>query len=164
MTRKTAFITGFATAFVARTALIRALHAKFSADVAKLNTGDYTGLLSAFSDDATLVFTEGNTRWSGTHRGKPAIERFLKNFTAAGLQGELKEVYMGGPPWRVTLLARFDDHADAPDGERLYENRTVLLLRTRWGKIVRQEDFYADTVRMAAFERKLTALGNDPVV
>ncbi len=44
-------------------------------------------------------------------------------------------------------MVRFDDHADAPDGTRLYENRTVLVLRTRWGKVVEQQDFYADTAR-----------------
>lgn len=159
MRPKTAFLAGVATAYAARAALIRGLHAKFAADIKKLNAGDYTGLLDAFADDATLVFTENATRWSGTFEGKPAIERFLQNFTAARLQGEIAEVFVGGPPWRMTLLARFDDHADAPDGERIYENRTVLVVRTRWGKIVHQEDFYVDTVRMEAFDRRLTELG-----
>jgi ketosteroid isomerase-like protein len=59
----------------------------------------------------------------------------------------------------MTILVGFDDHADGPDGERLYENHTVLVCRTRWGKIVHQEDVYVDTVRMVAFDRKLTALG-----
>jgi ketosteroid isomerase-like protein len=58
---------------------------------------------------------------------------------------------------------RFDDHADGPDGTRLYENRTVLVLRTRWGKIVEHEDFYVDTGRIAEFDRKLTELGVAPV-
>jgi hypothetical protein len=39
----------------------------------------------------------------------------------------------------------FDDASDI-DGEHLYANRTVLMCRTRWGKVVRQEDFYEDTV------------------
>ncbi|MGK2936511.1 MAG: nuclear transport factor 2 family protein [Solirubrobacteraceae bacterium] len=160
---RTAFLAGAATAVTARALLIRALHAKFAADVTKLNTGDYSSLLNAFADDGVIVFTENDTRWSGEHRGKPAIERFLQEFTRAGLQGEITEVFVGGPPWRMTLLARFDDHADAPDGERIYENRTVLVVRTRWGKIVHQEDFYVDTVRMQEFERRLTALGVAPV-
>jgi ketosteroid isomerase-like protein len=49
------------------------------------------------------------------------------------------------------------------DGGRIYENRTVLVLRTRWGKIVEQEDFYIDTGRLLAFDRKLAELGVDPV-
>jgi ketosteroid isomerase-like protein len=59
----------------------------------------------------------------------------------------------------MTIWARFDDHADGPEGERLYENRTVLVLRTRWGKVVEQEDFYADTGRLTDFDRRLSELG-----
>jgi hypothetical protein len=32
-------------------------------------------------------------------------------------------------------------------------------VRTRWGKIVEHEDFYADTGRIVALEEKLRALG-----
>ena len=52
-------------------------------------------------------------------------------------------------------MVRFDDHADGSDGERLYENRTVLVVHTRWGRIVDHEDFYVDTSRFAAFDRRL---------
>lgn len=159
---RTAFLAGAGTVLAARALLIRGLHAKFAADIKKLNAGDYSSLLNAFADDGVIVFTENDTRWSGEHRGRAAIERFLQDFTRAGLQGKITEVFVGGPPWRMTLLARFDDHADGPDGERLYENRTVLVIRTRWGKIVHQEDFYVDTVRMQEFERRLTALGVAP--
>ncbi len=61
------------------------------------------------------------------------------------------------------MMVRFDDYADGPDGARLYENRTVLVLRTRWGKLVEHEDFYVDTARILAFDRKLTELGVAPV-
>jgi hypothetical protein len=40
-----------------------------------------------------------------------------------------------------------------------YAKDTVLVCRTRWGKIIHQENFYVDTVRMLAFDRKLTELG-----
>jgi hypothetical protein len=39
----------------------------------------------------------------------------------------------------------------------------VIVVRTRWGKIVEHEDFYLDTGRIAAFEEKLRALGVEPV-
>ena len=61
------------------------------------------------------------------------------------------------------MWVRFDDHADGPDGTRLYENRTVLVMRTRWGKVVDHEDFYVDTDRITSFDRKLTELGVEPV-
>jgi len=78
---------------------------KLRSDVRRLNAGDYTPLLAAYADDAVLHFNDGRHRWSGDYRGKPAIERFLREFTAAGLQGEIRELWVAGPPWAVTLIA-----------------------------------------------------------
>ena len=35
----------------------------------------------------------------------------------------------------------------------------MLLLRTRWGKVVEQQDFYFDTGRIEKFDRRLSELG-----
>ena len=99
----------------------------------------------------------------GEHRGKAAIDRFLQNFVGAGLRGELRELFVSGPLWRLTLIARFDDHATGPRGEELYRNRTVLVLRTRWGRIVEHEDFYEDTERIRLVEARLRELAVEPV-
>jgi hypothetical protein len=61
------------------------------------------------------------------------------------------------------MMVRFDDHADGPDGTRLYENRTVLVMRTKWGKVVDHEDFYKDTQRIEALESELRRLGVEAV-
>lgn len=79
------------------------------------------------------------------------------------MQGEIKQIAVSGAPWALTMLIRFDDHADGPDGTRLYANRTVLVLRTKWGKVVDHEDFYVDTQRILELDRKLTELGVAPV-
>lgn len=55
----------------------------------------------------------------------------------------------------MTLLARFDDRALGPDGAVIYRNRTVLLVRTKWGKIIEQEDYYEDTARIGDFDMRL---------
>jgi len=39
------------------------------------------------------------------------------------------------------MTVRFDDHVDGPERKGIYANRTVLVLRTRGGKVVDQEDF-----------------------
>jgi len=161
--RTKGFILGSGVAIAGRALILQLLRFKFSRDVARLNTGDYSGLLAAYSDDFVLHFNEGDHRWSGDWVGKNGMERFLQNFTAAHVQGTIREIAISGPPWALTLWARFDDHADAPDGTRIYQNRTTLVLRTRWGKIVEQDDFYADTAPFGAFERKLTELGIPPV-
>jgi len=157
------FIMGFTLAMLMRALIPRLLLVKFSRDVEKLNAGDHSSLLRAYAGDFVLHFNEGAHRWSGDWVGKAGMDRFLQNFTAAGLQGRIRQVALSGPPWAMTLWARFDDHADAPDGTRIYENRTVLVLRTRWGRIVEQEDFYVDTERITALDRKLTELGIEPV-
>jgi ketosteroid isomerase-like protein len=135
---------GAAGAVAARRLLVRVLLFKFRRDIAALNAGDYQPVLSSYAKDAVLNFNDGPHRWAGEHRGKHAIASFLKDFVDAGIQGHITELFISGPPWNMTLLARFDDYANAPTGEEIYRNRTVLLARARRGRIVRQEDFYED--------------------
>jgi ketosteroid isomerase-like protein len=163
MTHKSSLIAGAGAAIAARALLPRLALVKLRRDLRRLNEGDYKPLLAGYADDAVLHFNKGPHRWSGDHRGKPAIERFLREFTAAGLKGEIRDLWIAGPPWAMTLIARFDDRATGPAGEELYSNRVVIVARTRWGKIVEHDDFYVDTERILAFEGKLQALGMRPV-
>jgi ketosteroid isomerase-like protein len=156
-------VLGAAAAFGARALMNRIVLEKLRADVRKLDGGDYSALLSGYSDDAVLHFTDGDHRWAGDHVGKEAIERFLRDYTHAGMQGEVTEILTSGPPWAMTLVARFDDRATGPDGEEIYSNKVVVLARTRWGKIVDHSDFYEDSAKIPAFDKKLTELGIDPV-
>jgi ketosteroid isomerase-like protein len=154
---------GAAAAIGARGALPWVLRQKFARDVEKLNAGDHAPLLSAYADDFVLRFHDGDHRWAGEWRGRAGMDAFLRNFAAARIRGDIKGLATSGPPWALTLWVRFDDHADGPDGTRIYENRTVLVLGTRWGKVVEQQDFYVDTDRITAFDRELTKLGVEPV-
>jgi len=156
---KKGFMLGLVCATAGRAILPRLLLLKFRRDLERLNEGDYSSLLAAYGDDFVLHFNEGEHRFSGDWVGKEGMERFLQNFTAAGIQGQIRQIAISGPPWAMGIWARFDDHADAPDGTRVYENRTALVLRTRWGRIVEQEDFYADTALITEFDRRLTELG-----
>ena len=146
-----------------RTALMRVILFKLNRDVSRLNAGDHGPLLSGYAEDAVLHFNEGPHRWSGEHIGKPAIDRFLRDFTRAGINGEIRALWAGGPPWAMTLVVRFDDWAKGHAGEKIYSNRTMLLVRTRWGKIVEQHDFYEDTSRILALEERLREMGVEPV-
>jgi len=163
LTATDGLLTGAVLALAARALLPKLLLVKFARDVERLNAGDHSTLLSAYADDAVLHFNDGDHRWAGDWVGKAAIERFLQNFTAAKVQGEIKQIAVSGAPWALTMLIRFDDHADGPDGTRLYANRTVLVLRTKWGKVVDHEDFSVDTQRILEVDRKLTELGVAPV-
>lgn len=152
------FLAGVSTAFAVKLLVMRALTVQLQRNIEALNNGDYRPLLASFHRDAVLKFADGDSRWSGTHRGRPSIEKFFQDFVAAGIKGQITEIFSGGAPWQMTLLVRFDDHAHSDDGAELYSNRTVLLVRMRWGKIVSQEDFFEDTTRIDAFERRLRQL------
>ena len=152
-------LAGVGLAVGARAGMNRVLKQKFDADVAKLNAGDHTSLLDAYADNFVLHFHDGPHRWAGDWVGKTGMDRVLRNFVAARIQGTIHEIATSGPPWAMTLWVHFSDHADAPDGARIYENETVLLLRTRWGKVVEQYDFYLDTGRIVEFDSKLSELG-----
>lgn len=153
---------GAALALAARAALPRILLLRFSPAVRKLNAGDHTALLDAYAEDFVLHFNEGPHRWSGDWVGKAGMDRFLQNFTAARIQGEVRQIATSGPLWALTVWVRFDDHADAPDGSRIYENNTVLVFKMRWGKVIEQHDFYVDTERIIGLDRTLTELGVEP--
>ncbi len=163
MTGARRLLAGAGAAIAGRTVLSRLLLLKLRHDVQRLNAGDYRSLLDGYADDAVLRFNEGPHRWAGEHRGKAAIERFLRDFAGAGLQGDIRALWIAGPPWALTMAARFDDRATGTDGEEIYANRVVVIVRTRWGKIVEHEDFYEDTSRILALENRLRELGIAPV-
>ena len=163
MRRATCLFGGAAAAIGGRAVLTRATRASFMRDVRRLNAGDYRPLLSRYADDAVLHFHEGAHRWSGEHRGIDAIELFLRNYTAVGIQGELGTVWLSGPPWALEIAARFSDRVLGADGKEVYSNEVVVVVRTRWGKIVEHNDYYKDTVRIVDFEQQLNELGVEPL-
>lgn len=120
---------------------------------AKLMDGDIDAFLRFYADDATLEFP-GENSWGPVYRGKNEIRGFLERFLRVGLQGEVHEVAVSGPPWKANVFVRFTDRAHGPDGELVYENDAVIHLESRWGKVVR-ERVYEDTERVAEFDRYL---------
>jgi ketosteroid isomerase-like protein len=126
--------------------------------IRRINQGDIAPMLSSYADDAVLVFP-GDSSWGGEHRGKAAIEAFLRRFARIGIQFEAHEIVVSGWPWNAIIWVLFSDRARAPDGALVYENHGVIYAKTRWGKIVYQEDF-EDTHRVAAFDEWLAV--NEP--
>lgn len=131
-------------------------------NIAKLNEGDYGPVLAMYADDATLAFPGDNGFASQlrpvvkgrkahvTHRGKGEIEEFLKVFVANGIQMEIEDLLMAGPPWKVRFTARAHVWSPGPDGDDRYTNRAIMYGVLRWGKLIEHED-YEDSERSAAF-------------
>jgi ketosteroid isomerase-like protein len=141
--------------FVAEVPMYKALiRSRIRRSVQALRDGDPGPLLAGFADDAVLVFP-GTSTWAGEYRGKRSIEGFLRRFLDAGLVGETHDIVVNGPPWRTTVCVLFVDRAADADGEVVYENRVMFLVRAVWGKVVYQEDFL-DTQRVTAFDAYLS--------
>lgn len=134
-----------------------------------LNQGRYEPALAMFADDAELAFPGDNT-WArqhrdpvrgrepfATHHGRDEIEAFLRRYVALGIQMEVEDILVNGPPWNTRAAARVHHWIPGDDGDDLYSNRAVLWVRARWGKLRTQED-YEDTERVSAFDRDHPAL------
>jgi ketosteroid isomerase-like protein len=132
-------------------------------NVAALNAGDAEPTLAMFAPDARLAFP-GLNSWStqirptergravfDTHRGRDEIAAFLRRYVETGIQMEVEDVLVAGPPWRTRVAVRAHVWAVGPEGADVYTNRAVLLVTSRWGRVLHQED-YEDTERAAEFD------------
>ena len=126
----------------------------------RLMAGDVDAFLRFYADDAELSFPGGSS-WGRVYRGKAEIRGFLERFLRVGISGEVHEILVTGPPWDTTACVRFTDRALGSDGAPVYENRAMILLKSRWGKVV-SEEIFEDTERTAAFDRYLEL--NEPRV
>lgn len=136
-------------------------------NIGLLNEGKYKPTLAMFAPDATLAFP-GDNYWSRmyrepqksqeqfvTHRGLAEIEAFLQRYVDQGIEMHVDDILVNGPPWNTRAAARVHHAVVDAQGNEIYTNRAVLMVRTVWGKIREQED-YEDTERVAAFDRQAT--------
>jgi len=148
-----AALAGAVAAAATRAAYTGAVRALLRRNAAALMAGDPKPLLRMYAPDATMVFP-GTHSWGRTYRGRDEIEAFLRRFHAAGLRGELGAIFVEGPPWATRIAMEFDDRAHDAAGTEVYENRALIVLRTRWGRVV-HEELFEDTQKVAAFDEHL---------
>lgn len=131
--------------------LVRALLRR---NVKALMAGDPGPLLRMYRRDAVLEFP-GESSWGPEYRGRDEIEAFLRRFLSVGLRGSVGQIFVSGPPWSTRIAIEFDDWALNAHGTKVYDNRAVIVLQTRFGKVVR-ERVYEDTQKVAAFDDYLS--------
>ncbi len=134
--------------------------------VRRLNEGDYSVLLKLARPDFELSFP-GDHSWSTmfrpqvlgrerhvTHRGLDEAIAFADRFVAEGIQFEIEDVLVNGPPWNTRIAVRVRDFIPGPDGGAdAYNNRAILFQELRWGRLVRWET-YEDTQRVADWDAR----------
>lgn len=132
--------------------------------IGKLNAGDASLLLKLADPDAFIAFP-GDNSWATmfhpvsktreqhpTHRGIAECKAFAEQFTNQGVQFDIEDILVNGPPWNTRVALRVKSFKSGPDGTDEYNNRAIALLELRWGRLVAWED-YEDTERVAAWDR-----------
>ena len=89
--------------------------------VDKLNGGDYSLMLKMVSPDFELAFPGENT-WATmfrpqelgrqrhvTHRGVEEATAFADRFVGEGIQFEIEDILVNGPPWNTRIALRVHD-------------------------------------------------------
>lgn len=132
--------------------------------IKRLNRGDYSLMLKMASPDFQLAFP-GENSWSTmfrpqhpgrerhvTHRGLTEVTAFADRFVDEGIQFQIEDILVNGPPWNTRIALRAHNFIPGAGGDAdAYNNRAVLFLELRWGRLVRWED-YEDTERVAAWD------------
>jgi len=123
----------------------------------KMSEGDPAPTVRMYAEDVRFTFP-GENSWAGEIEGKEDLERWLRRFIEVGIQIGADEVVLKGWPWRQSLCVRGITHLDAPDGERVYENRYVIWGHLAWGKM-RAYEVYEDSEKATALDRYLEGIG-----
>src|SRR5215217_1835710 len=120
----------------------------------QLSGGEVDQLVAAYADDGVMVFP-GDSSWSGAHRGKQALRRWLVRFTAVKPTFNVGDAAVAGPPWNMRIMFTFRDRIVAPDGFD-YRNEGMEYVRMRFGKIV-EHRVHLDTQKVAELDQHLDA-------
>lgn len=151
-----------------------AIRAQLRRGVDQLNNGDFSALLKMASPDFRMVFP-GDNSWASmfrpvqggrqphaTHRGIEEGTAFAQRFVDEGVQFELEDILVNGPPWNTRIAMRVQSFVPGDDGTAdEYANRAIALLTVKWGKLVSWED-YEDTQRVAAWDELRSARASVP--
>ena len=145
--------------------LKRTVRALVRRGIARLNAGDPGFLLRMAAPDVALRFP-GDNSWAtmfrplekgrgphATHRGVDECRAFAERFVSEGIQLEIEDIVVNGPPWNTRVAVRAHDFVPGVDGTDVYNNRVVAFIELRWGRLVSWED-YEDTERVAAWDRR----------
>ena|SRR6266700_3876679 len=130
-----------------------------------LSEGQYKPTLAMFTDDAAVTFP-GQNRWSrehrtlrrgrsafATHRGRDEIESFLQHLVDHGIQMQVEDILVNGPPWNTRAAVRVHEWIPGADGNDIYANRGVITVHVVWGKIRSQEDYFDTELLSALLDR-----------
>ncbi len=132
--------------------------------VNRLNNGDVELFFKLAHPDAVIRFP-GDNSWSAMFRpvakgrtphstqvGIEECRAFADRFVGEGVQFEIEDILVNGPPWNTRIALRVVSYvADPAGGPDVYNNRAIAFLETSWGRLKIWED-YEDSERVAAWD------------
>lgn len=140
-----------------------AVRALIRHSINKLNQGDPGMFLKMAALDMELAFP-GDNSWAAMHRpvqkgrhrhvthsGVDECTAFARRFVDQGIQFEIEDILVNGPPWNLRIAMRANDFIPVAGQPDAYNNRAVAFMEIRWGRLKRWED-YEDTERVAAWD------------
>jgi hypothetical protein len=122
----------------------------------KVSQGDLRLPLLGLAKDAILVFP-GQNSFGGEHRGKAAIEAWMRRFAALRPEFTVHDAAAAGPPWNMRVFMRFSDRIVAANGYG-YENAGMEFIVLKWG-LIHEIRVHLDTEKVAALDAQLVAAG-----
>ncbi len=126
----------------------------------KVSQRDLRLPLLGLAKDARLLFP-GNSSFGGEHRGKAAIESWMRRFASLRPEFTVHDVGVAGPPWNLRVFMCFSDRIIAPDGY-VYENEGMEHIAIRYG-LIREIRVHLDTEKVMALDAHLDAAGEPEV-
>jgi len=119
---------------------------------AKVSRGQLRLALLGVAKDAVLVFP-GESSFGGEHRGKPAIEAWMRRFASLRPEFHVHDASAAGPPWSMRVFMRFSDRIVAPNGY-VYENEGMEYIVLKRG-LIHEIRVHLDTEKVTALDAHL---------
>jgi ketosteroid isomerase-like protein len=120
----------------------------------KVSAGELRLPLLGLAKDARLIFP-GSSSFGGEHRGKSAIEAWMRRFASLRPEFTTHDAAAAGPPWNMRVYMRFSDRIVAPNGY-VYENAGMEFIRIKSG-LIREIRVHLDTEKVTALDAQLGA-------
>jgi ketosteroid isomerase-like protein len=120
----------------------------------KVSRGDLRLPLLGLANDAVLLFP-GDSSFGGEHRGKPAIEAWMRRFASLHPEFHVHDASAAGPPWHMRVFMRFSDRIVAPNGY-VYANEGMEYIVIKRG-LIREIRVHLDTEKVAALDAQLVS-------
>jgi ketosteroid isomerase-like protein len=135
----------------------RIVRSRVRATFEQINQGNYRVMVDGLAPSFSYLF-HGQHALGGRRTTREAMIRWWQRALRLlpDLQFEVRDVLVGGVPWRTRVAVRAEVSGQLPDG-RPYRNTVFQFLTLRWGKVTSVETIED----LQALDQALQAVARD---